>query len=815
MRNYEKLGSFYLGRSWDRENGRVIDEPLLYDAKDLTTHAVCVGMTGSGKTGLCLALLEEAALDAVPAIAIDPKGDIGNLLLTFPELTPEAFRPWIDETEAAREGITPDELASRTAERWREGLAQWDQDAERIHRLRASADFAIYTPGSTAGIPIAALRRLDAPPPPLLADGDALRERVLGTTSSLLSLLGIDADPLRSREHILLSRVIEDAWRAGRGLELVDLIHAIREPGFDRVGALDLESFFPADRRFELAMALNNLIASPGFAPWTEGAPLDVSRLLWTDEGHPRISVISIAHLSEAERMFFVTLLLNEVVAWVRAQSGSPSLRAILYMDEVFGFFPPVANPPSKAPMLTLLKQARAFGVGVVLATQNAVDLDYKGLANAGTWFIGRMQTERDRSRMLEGLESIGVGLSRAELDALLAGLVQRVFLLHNVHDDAPALFQTRWVMSYLRGPLTRAEIRRLSDANDAGSHARPGAAAATTPRTTVEPPARAAARSGEDVVARAADAGSVSAGGSRTARVGTKPVLPPEIEQRFVRAADGQDSGVLYPALLGRARLHYVDAKSKLDHWEEVAVIARLPEEEVEADVWAESDPLDPAAIVAEEPPPDARFARLPPDAARPASYARWKKSLAEHLYRSRRATVWLAPTLGLASEPGEREADFRIRMSQAARERRDEEVEKLRDRYAARVTRMREQQRRAEERVARESSQLQNQKLQTMVSVGSTLFGALMGRRLRGATTSVRGVGRIGQEQDDVRRAQELLDSRTAEIAALEAELEREVDELRSAWDPAAIAVEPREIPPRKGDLGVEAPVLVWVSA
>ncbi len=392
---FEKLGAFWLGRT-QSPTGEETDELLLYDSKDLTTHALCVGMTGSGKTGLCLGLLEEAAIDGIPAIVIDPKGDIGNLLLQFPNLQPSEFRPWVDAGEAARKGRTPDEHATKTAELWRKGLASWGQGPDRIKRLQDSAEFAIYTPGSDAGIPLQVLRSFAAPPPALLDDADAFRDRVASSVSGLLALLGINADPVRDREHILLSSILSHHWRDGRDLDLPGLIHAIQTPPFQRIGVMDLEAVYPAKDRFGLSMALNNLLASPGFAPWMEGEPLDISRLLWTAEGTPRISIISIAHLSESERMFIVTIVLNELIAWMRSQSGTSSLRALLYMDEVFGYFPPVANPPSKKPMLTLLKQARAYGVGCVLATQNPVDLDYKGLSNCGTWFLGRLQTERD-----------------------------------------------------------------------------------------------------------------------------------------------------------------------------------------------------------------------------------------------------------------------------------------------------------------------------------------------------------------------------------------------------------------------------------
>ncbi len=472
MQDFEKLGAFYLGKEFDQGAGKQTDNLILYDAKDLTTHGVVVGMTGSGKTGLAMALLEEAAIDGIPAILIDPKGDLGNLLLGFPALQPSDFRPWIDEAEAGRKGLTPDDFAARTAEQWKNGLAEWGQDGARIQRLRDSVEMAVYTPGNSAGRPLQILRSFAAPPPAVAQDAGALRDRILSAVSGLLGLMGINADPIQSREHILLSNILDRAWRDGRSLDIAGIIGEIQKPPFDKIGVFDLESFFPAKERFGLAMALNNLIASPGFSAWMEGEALDIQRLLYTAEGKPRISVLYIAHLSDAERMFFVTILLNEILAWVRSQSGTSSLRALLYMDEIYGYFPPTANPPSKVPMLTLLKQARAFGLGIVLSTQNPVDLDYKGLANAGTWWIGRLQTERDKMRVIEGLEgamsTAGASFDRAKMEQTLAGLGNRVFLMRNVHDDQPVVFQSRWALSYLRGPMTLPQIKQLSGSGSA-----------------------------------------------------------------------------------------------------------------------------------------------------------------------------------------------------------------------------------------------------------------------------------------------------------------------------------------------------------
>ena len=459
---------FYLGREHDLATGETAAEPLLYKSKDLTTHAVCVGMTGSGKTGLCLSLLEEAALDGVPAICIDPKGDLGNLLLGFPDLQPADFRPWVDESVAQRKGLTPDEFAEKTASLWKNGLADWGQGPERIQQYNDSVERLIFTPGASHGIPMTVLKSFDAPPAALLEDTDAFRERVSSAVSALLALLGIDADPVRSREHIFLSNVLTTQWKAGKDLSIADMIRNIQKPPFESVGVMDLETFYPEKDRTKLAMDLNNLLASPTFAGWMSGQPLNVQELLFSPEGKPRLSIVSIAHLSDSERMFFVTILLNEVVAWMRTQPGTGSLRALLYMDEVYGYFPPSAKPPCKEPMLTLLKQARAFGLGCVLATQNPVDLDYKGLSNAGTWFLGRLQTERDKMRVMEGLEGAsaqaGSTFDKQAMEQTLAGVGSRVFLLNNVHDDQPRVFHTRWAMSYLAGPLSRGKIKELMD---------------------------------------------------------------------------------------------------------------------------------------------------------------------------------------------------------------------------------------------------------------------------------------------------------------------------------------------------------------
>jgi len=532
MQDFEKLGVFYLGRAFDAAAGKSTDELVLYDSRDLTTHAVCVGMTGSGKTGLCIALLEEAAIDGIPSLVIDPKGDLGNLLLTFPDLQPEDFRPWINEDDARRKGVAPDAYAAQQAETWQKGLAAWGESGERIRKLREAAEFAIYTPGSRAGRPLSVVASFAPPPAGVLEDGDLVRQRVATVATSLLGLVGIEADPIQSREHILLSNLFERAWTAGETLDLGKLIERIQKPPLERVGVMDLESFYPAKDRFGLAMALNNLLASPSFAAWLEGEPLDLKSLLYTPAGKPRVAIVSIAHLGDAERMFIVSLLLNQTLAWVRGLGGTTSLRAVVYMDEVFGYLPPVANPPSKLPLLTLLKQARAFGVGVVLATQNPVDLDYKALSNTGTWFLGRLQTDRDKQRVLDGLESAagGARLDRAELDRLLSSLRSRIFLMQNAHEERPILLESRWAMSYLAGPLSLPQIKTLT------------------------PPAKSPAASESRAAAAEAP---LAASASR-------PVLPPQVPEVFLPLRRPAASALQYrPAVLGIARVHSASLRS------------------------------------------------------------------------------------------------------------------------------------------------------------------------------------------------------------------------------------------------------------
>jgi hypothetical protein len=821
MNDYEKRGVFYLGRKFDMAKNELGDS-LLYDSRDLVTHGVCVGMTGSGKTGLCIGLLEEAAIDGVPSIVIDPKGDLSNLLLAFPELRGEDFRPWVSEEEAGKQNLSPDEFAQKQAETWRAGLAQWGMEPERIKRLKEAADFAIYTPGSSAGLSVSILKSFAAPAEAVRKDAEALRDRINTAATSILGLIGVSADPVQDREHILLSSLFNTAWSAGQDLDLPALIQQIMAPPFEKVGVVDLESFYPSKDRSHLAMLINNLLAAPTFQAWLEGDPLDIQSLLYTSEGRPRVSIFSIAHLSDSERMFFVSLLLNEVLGWVRAQSGSGSLRAIIYMDEIFGFFPPVAEPPSKRPLLTLLKQARAFGVGVLLATQNPVDLDYKGLANAGTWFIGRLQTERDKERLLEGLEGVAAGsagkFDRGKTEEILAGLGKRVFLLYNVHEDAPVTFQTRWTLSYLAGPLTRLQIKMLMDGRrPAGQPAKyaPLAAAAA-----LESPPVPIGVSPTTPLPQGPLPGAVAA--QAAASAGGPTAIPPEVPQYYLpqRGNPVQGAELVYQAgVLAAATVSFVSDRSGVSTSTRIRRVAPAPEGALTID-WERASNLETTLEdLDRKPAPGTLFGPVPAAMQRAASFRTWGGGFADWAFRTQTVEVLTSPTYKLTSNPGESEQDFRSRLEALAGAKQQAAIDLLQKRYAAQKATYEDRVAEAEQAKAKEAEQSRGRKMQTAISLGSTVLGALLGRKTFGtstlgrATTTMRDVGRSMDEAGDVKRADQVVDTARQKVAELDAQLQAETDALMSKMDPKSATLEKVLVRPRKSDITVDALGLVWM--
>ncbi|BFU95298.1 MAG: conserved protein of unknown function [Nitrospira sp.] len=796
--DFEKLGLFYLGRPYDLAAKQAEPGWLLYDSKDLVTHAVCVGMTGSGKTGLCLALLEEAAIDSIPAIIIDPKGDLGNLLLTFPSLKGEDFQPWVNEDDARKKGLSSADYAKAQAELWTNGLAGWQQDGARIQRLRDAADFVIYTPGSNAGLPVSILKSFAAPASEVLEEAELLREKISTTVTSLLGLLGIEADPIQSREHILLSSILDAAWKQGQDLDLASLIHAIQSPPVSKIGVMDVDSFFPAKDRFTLSMKLNNLLAAPGFQAWLEGEALDIQSLLYTSSGKPRHAIFSIAHLNDIERMFFVTLLLSQLVGWMRTQSGTTSLRALLYMDEIFGYFPPVANPPSKLPLLTLLKQARAFGLGVVLATQNPVDLDYKGLANTGTWFIGRLQTERDKARVLEGLKGAsansGKPFDKGRMEQMLAGLGSRIFLMNNVHEDEPVVFETRWCLSYLRGPLTRTQIKTLMD------------------------PIRGRSSS----VTRHTSEVASSALSTQHSALRSRPMLPPDVPQHFVplRGSKPEGSGLAYvPMLLGSAQVRFSDSKNGIDSTHDVTVLAPIAEGAVSVD-WDKAEIADLAVGDLESSPEDgAQFLPLPAGAGKAKSYADWNKDFGGWLFRTQKVELFRSPSAKDVSKPGESERDFRVRLQQSGREKRDRGAESLRQKYASKIASLQERVRRAGLAKEKQQAESRSSQVQAAITVGASILGAFLGRKtisatnIGRATTAIRSAGRVIKESQDVGAAEDNVAALQRQLTDLEAQFKSESEALAASTDPLNEQLDTISIKPTKANIAVKLVALTWV--
>jgi hypothetical protein len=785
MEDFEKLGQFYLGRKYNLAAGRLEDDLVLYDSKDLVTHGVCVGMTGSGKTGLCFVVLEEATIDNIPAIVIDPKGDMANLLLTFPDLSTAEFLPWINADDAARANQSAEQFASGQAETWKNGLQQWGQDGQRIQRLRAAADFAIYTPGSSSGTPVSVLNSFACPAAAVLADREAIADLITSATSSLLGLIGIDGDPISSREHILISNIIQHNWKLGRDVDIASLIRSIQAPPFERVGAFVTDSFFPAKDRYELALKLNNLLAAPGFGAWLEGEPLDVSRFLYTAEGRPRVSIFSIAHLSDAERMFFVTLLLNQVVAWMRTQPGTTSLRALVYMDEIAGYLPPVASPPSKRPLMLLFKQARAFGVGVLLATQNPADLDYKALSNAGTWFVGRLQTPQDIDRLVSGLSG-GAAEAEHDLREAISALGKRTFLMKNIHEDAPEIFQTRWSLSYLRGPLTLSQIKSLS----------------------------AGRKAAVPFVAEPVAQGSAPA--SRIVPAAGRPSLPPSIPEFFLPLRGAKPAGALMlyqPVIFGLGDVHYAGDQSQRRSF-----IKDISNETISID-WDASEPGSFDENQLEKEPIDpAEFAPLAAAAAKVENYKVWTRDFADFLFRTTKIDIYRSPEFKLISNAGESESDFRIRVSQLAREKRDRTIESLRNKYGSRIELFQDRIRRAEQRVEKEKADVKQAGIQTAISLGATLLGAFMGRKafskgtIGRASTTMRTGMRTAKERADIDTASENLEALRQKQADLEAELNAETEALSGSTDPLQQAIETVAQRPKKPDVSVRLVALVW---
>jgi hypothetical protein len=806
-------GSFYLGKKYDLEVRQILDDVVQYRSKNLTTHALCVGMTGSGKTGLCISLIEEAALDGIPVLCIDPKGDLGNLLLTFPDLQASDFEPWID-----RETTDDVHLAAESAAaNWKKGIEAWRYDRTYLEQLK-SVPKVIYTPGSSVGVPLTVLKSLDAPAESTMQDPEILRDQISSSVSGLLALLGIDADPLTSREHILLSNILAHHWGEGRDVTMEELIRSIQTPPLQKIGVMDLESFFPTPDRVKLSMSLNNLLASPSFAGWLQGQSLSIEDLLYDSDGKAKISILSIAHLNDSERMFFVTILLNEVISWMRTQRGTSALRAVLYMDEIYGYFPPNSKPPSKGPMMTLLKQARAFGLGVVLATQNPVDLDYKGLSNMGTWFLGRLQTQRDKDRVLDGLQGAslqqGNSFDRASMDRMLSAVGNRVFLMNNVHDDGPTIFQTRFALSYLRGPLARDEISQLmTEAKRNLKQARNNGSNPQVPDGYADP--ESVARN--ENIRSTRSSSSNSASSASTARSsGGRPIVSAGIDERFIEpelTLNQGEQGILKPALLGSGSVHFVRASHAVDLWKDVGFIAMI-DGGVPEHVWDQAIAIDLERLqLSKQPTESFPYSELPPDLMQLKNYKSWEKELAEFLFRHEKCIIYSCKAVKRSAAPGQDEFSARLELAEYAREARDEAMDKVRSKYEEKLQSFELKVAAAQQRLDRTLEEAKAKRLDGLVDLGTSILGALLGGKKRGVPTStVRDLTRSSQ-QNDVTRAQETLETLVLQKNAMERECQQELDAIESQFSIENLKLEAVEIPLRKSDTKIKTLSLAWV--
>ncbi|MEA3491075.1 MAG: DUF87 domain-containing protein [Campylobacterota bacterium] len=777
---YEKLGLFYMGRDVEREGMAPTDALTLLKNKNFTTHAAIIGMTGSGKTGLGIGLIEEAAIDNIPSIVIDPKGDMGDLCLTDPSFLATSFEPWVKD-EARAKGREPNLYAQQIATEWREGIESWGQDISRVQKFN-SVKKTIYTPGSSAGISINIMASLEAPPNEIMNDSDTLSSFLKSTVTSLLSLVGIEANPIDSKEYILLAQIILENWTDGHSISIERLIGSIINPPFKKVGVLPLDSYYPQSERFKFATRLNALIASPSFSSWLQGVDLDIQRLLYDEDGRARIAIFSIAHLNDNERMFFVTLLLNRYIAWMRQQSGTSALKTLLYMDEIYGYFPPTKNPPSKEPMLLLLKQARAYGVGVVLSTQNPVDLDYKGLSNIGTWFIGRLQTTQDIDRVIDGLGGkVGSGFDRGDIKQILSSMPKRTFFLKSAHLDDIRLFSTRWVLSYLKGPLKRGDISILMESQKESAKSK------DTPKDTI---------SRED-----------------QSLYDNYNTIDSSIPQYY--EVDARGENCFSPTLRAYTKVGFYSQSRGIDEKEESTLMLVVDPLDIDLD-WKSAEPSeDHFDRLPREAPKGAKYTKLPDFIYRDRGLKRAVKSLSDMLYRDKKLELYRCRSPKLESKPHEILGDFKVRLQDLLNSEKEEDIEALKERYGKKESLLIDRLQRAMDRVEKEQSDVSSKMTDTAITAGMAILGALFGRKSSAKIGSTLTKGsRILKEKGDVTRAEEKAQAVQTKIDDLGEELEERVDQLMDRYSIDNCTIESFSIKPRRADVVIDDIGLVWTA-
>ncbi|MCG3657761.1 ATP-binding protein [Aliarcobacter butzleri] len=779
--DYEKLKLFYIGKEKIDDNF----VPLVYKNKDLLTHAAIIGMTGSGKTGLGISLLEEAAIDNIPSIIIDPKGDMTNLLLTFPSLQGSDFEPWIEEQDASNNGLSVKEFAQNTANLWKNGLERDFQNASRIEKFKNSADFTVYTPGSDAGVQISILSSFKAPNKEVIEDNDLLVSLVNSTVSSILSLIEEKSDTT-SKESILISSIFMNYFKENKDLTLEELITLIVTPPFSKIGVFDLETFFAQSERLKLALKLNNIIANPSFKTWIEGETLDISNLLYDETGKAKVSIFSIAHLNDSQRMFFVTLLLNQMVAWMRRQEGTTSLKALLYMDEIFGYFPPNSNPPSKQPMLTLLKQARSFGIGIILSTQNPVDIDYKGLANIGTWFIGRLQTKQDKEKVIDGLSSANEGnLNKDEVMNLISNLEKRNFILKNINEDGIKIFETRWALSYLKGPISKDGIKKLMSEKKKEN--------ITTQKIENE---------------------------NQTTQINIekgipKPIITSNLTEKYLYSSQNS-AYYLQPYLICSCDVHYIDAPKNIDFEEKISYKIYLDENMKNID-FEEKEELGNNSFEEKEK-PNSFYYELPSFIQKEKDLKVIEKDFMDYIYRSSKLTLYKNEFLKITSKQTESLNDFKIRLQDRLNEKIDLEVEKLKVKFVKENDSIETKLSKLYEKLQKEEIQATSTTTDTIISIGTSLLGAFFGNSVINKTnigkvaTSAKGASKILKERNDVKQVENEILELQQQKETLKTLLENEIEKINLANQSSNFPIEEIFIKPKRSDIYNTKLVLLW---
>jgi hypothetical protein len=785
-----KKGQLYIGRQSET------DEPVLLKASALTTHGVIFGMTGSGKTGLGVNMLEEALLSGIPTLILDPKGDMGNIMLNYPDNTPDDLAPWMDAAKARRKGKTVADLAIKEATERQADLAGHGLTPERIRRLRDNTEFKIYTPGSSIGVGMNVLGSLQAPDLDWADSAEIIRDEIEGLVSSILVLAGINSDPVSGPEHILISMIIETWWRQGKDLDLATLVGQIPKPPFRKLGVFDLEMFFNEKQRMKLALQLNTLLASPSMASWLEGEPLDIESLIGQSD-KTRCSIIYMAHLSETERQFVVTLLLSKVVTWMRSRPGTGELGALVYLDECFGYVPPSGEPPSKKPILTILKQARAFGVGLVLVTQNPVDIDYKAMSNAGTWIVGRLQTDNDKRRILDGIPN-----SELDLDTTISNLQKRQFLMHLAKKGTQTILNRRHSMCYRFGPFTRAQVAALMETYKSET--------AKAPVAEESAPAATSAPSAPSVKTETIDAPSAIA---PTVAEGIEAVyLDPATPWAADLGADPTGT-CLAPAAAVTVQLLYDETRADVSHNETYeAVIFPLDGLiDVEDVLSVDHDERD----FISEPPAGASYELGNNKLQNKTFWSSLGADIKSWLAANRSIEISKCPALKLYSRVGESQEDFQARCQQAADQAADLKVSKLRVQYAKRIDRLQDLISSADARV-RELEVDASARTQSEVMSG---IGDLLGSFLKGkfsSTTLSKAASRRTASRTAKARlatAEQKLNTRQQDLVELEQELEDALINIQDEHDAMAAELETLEIGLEKTDIRVAEAKLVWV--